>query len=139
MNARLEIIMECLEVSLMNKINTIIWGRKFELDVIIKVFENSSITKEQNNAINEFSKINDFNDSLDSVKQYVLNNGGIENGIKNIDNIFKYVMPKCIYVPKTNKRTVAIMCDYKFDPEHGIAVVYEDEKYNSVGEEGIVL
>ena len=74
----------------MNKINTIIWGRKFELDVIIKVFENSSITKEQNNAINEFSKINDFNDSLDSVKQYVLNNGGIENGIKNIDNQFGY-------------------------------------------------
>ena len=33
-------------------------------------------------------------------KGYVLENGGSENGVKEIENIFKYVMPKSIYVPK---------------------------------------
>ena len=57
-----------------------------------------------------------------------------------VDNIFKYVMPKNIYVPRNlKKRVVAIMCNYKFDTEHGIAVVFENEQFKEIGAQDIAL
>ena len=61
------------------------------------------------------------------------------NGDK-IENIFKYVMPKEIFVPHTEKhRNVAIMCNYKFDIEHGIAVLFENGQFKKVGPQDIAL
>ena len=123
----------------MNKLSKNIWGRDFELDVIYKVFDNAGATEVQEDAISKFNEIENLDDSLDQVKQYVFENDGKDNGIVSIDNIFKYVMPKCIYVPKAPNRVVAVLCDYKFDPEHGMAVVYENEEFSFVGEEGTVI
>ena len=123
----------------MNKLCKNIWGRNFELDVIYKVFDNARATEVQEDAVSKFSKLDSFDDSLGQVKQFVIENGGKENGIVSIENIFKYVMPKCIYAPKAKNRVVAILCDYRFDPEHGIAVVYENEEFSYVGEEGTVI
>lgn len=123
----------------MNKLSKNIWGRNFELDVIYKVFDNAGATEVQEDAISKFNEIENLDDSLNHVKQYVLENDGKDNGIVSIDNIFKYVMPKCIYVPKVKNRVVAVLCDYKFDPEHRMAVVYENEEFSFVGEEGTVI
>lgn len=57
----------------------------------------------------------------------------------SVDNIFKYVIPKTISVPKAKKRVVAIMCNFKFDMEHGMAIVFEDEKIKKIGPQDIVL
>ena len=123
----------------MSKMNICIWGRKFELDVIYKTFDNANATDTQVAAIEEFGKKDQIDDSLEHVKEYVIKNDGKENGITAIDNIFRFVMPRCIYVPQEKNRTVAILCDYKFDPEHGIAVVYENGEYIAVEEEGVVI
>ena len=48
-------------------------------------------------------------------------------------------MPKCIYVPKDKNRIVAILCYYKFDMEHNLSIVFENEKFKSVGSEDDVL
>ena len=127
------------EVSLMNKMTITVWGRKFELDVIYKTFSSKEATTLQYEAAKMFCKKEEFNDALSQIKKYVIDNGGSENGVRNIDNIFKYVMPRCIYVPKANQRVVAILCDYRFDPEHGIAVVYENEVFSHIDEEGMVI
>ncbi|MCM1539584.1 MAG: hypothetical protein NC254_14450 [bacterium] len=56
-----------------------------------------------------------------------------------VDNIFKYVMPIKRYVLRTGKdRSIAILCDYKFDIEHGIAVVFKNEKFFRIGSQDIV-
>ena len=49
-------------------------------------------------------------------------------------------MPKYIYIPrKNNSRIVAIMCNYKFDEENGIAIIYKNEKYNNIINQDVVL
>ena len=80
-----------------------------------------------------------FDSAESEVEKYILKNGLKENGISEVDNIFKYVMPKSISVPKAKKRVVALMCNYKFDMEHGIAVIFEDEKFKKVGPQDLVL
>jgi hypothetical protein len=73
------------------------------------------------------------------MKAHCLKENGAEIGDK-IDNIFKYVIPRSLYIPrKQEKQTVAMLCDYKFDMEHGIAVVFENGQFKKVGSQDIVL
>ena len=45
-----------------------------------------------------------------------------------------------IYVVRArNDRSVAIMCDYRFDLEHGIAILFKNEKLEKVGTQDMVL
>ena len=49
-------------------------------------------------------------------------------------------MPKSLFVRRDEaKRIVAIMCDYRFDMEHGLAVVFENEQFKMIGEQDIIL
>ena len=124
----------------MSKMKMMIWGREFELPVIIKRFKGKEITELQSEAVSELEVHRDMIDaSLDEVKSYVLKNGLAGSGIDEVENIFKYVIPKSISVPKANNRTIAIMCNYKFDMEHGIAIVFENEKFKQIGPQDIVL
>ena len=124
----------------MNKINTEIWGREFELPVIVKQFKGKEITDTQKEAVESFeNNLNILNSVKDEVEKYITNNGLKENGIDKVDNIFKYVIPKSISVPKSNKRVVAVMCNYKFDMEHGLAIIFEDEKLKEIGPQDLIL
>lgn len=78
--------------------------------------------------------------SLDSIKEYCLTSNR-EDILENcIDNIFKYISPKYIFVPRENdKRVIAVMCNYKFDMEHGIAVIFENEQFSKIGKQDIIL
>ncbi len=124
----------------MNKINTEIWGREFELPVIIKQFKGKEITDTQKEAVDCLEQnLNIFNSAIDEVEKYIIDNGLKENGIDEVDNIFKYVIPKSISVPKSKKRVFALMCNFKFDMEHGLAVIFEDEKFKKVGSQDLIL
>ena len=48
-------------------------------------------------------------------------------------------MPESLFVPRTEKKTIAIMCNYKFDKEHGIAVVFEEGRLKEIGSQDIIL
>ena len=81
-----------------------------------------------------------IDDALGYVKQYCLRNNKADIGSDSINNIFKYVAPKYLYVARNNeKHVVAIMCNYKFDPENGIAVIFENEKFSKIGMQDIIL
>ena len=124
----------------MSKVKTTIWGREFELPVIVKQFKGKDVTEIQEDAVDQLERNMVIFDSAESeIEKYILKNGLKENGISEVDNIFKYVMTKSISVPKAKKRVVALMCNYKFDMEHGIAVIFEDEKFKKVGPQDLVL
>ncbi len=53
--------------------------------------------------------------------------------------IIVLVMPKAIYIPHIQKPTVAIPCNYKFDPEHGLAIIFENGKFEKVDLEDAIL
>ena len=124
----------------MNKIKLNIWDRDFELLMSVKTFKGKEPTDVQKEAIKMFEANMDiFSDAKEQVEKYILANNLKENGIEKVDNIFKYVIPKAIVFPKAKNRVIGLICNYKFDEEHGLAVVFENEKFKEIGAEDIVL
>ena len=125
----------------MNKIKMMLWGREFNLDITYDCYSNEKVLKSQETAVQDFSKAEELIDSsLEEVKKYCLSINKEEIGAEVIENIFKYVAPKYLFVPREeNKQVVAIMCNYKFDSESGIAIVFENGKYKMIGKQEIIL
>ena len=122
----------------MSKCKITIWDRAFDLSVVYECYAGEEVLESQREA---FAMLEDNEkevaDSLAAVKKYVQKTGADQLKDDGIENIFKYVMPKSIFVPHTKKhRIAAIMCNYKFDMEHGIAVVFENGKLKKGGNTG---
>jgi hypothetical protein len=118
-----------------------IWGRKMEIEIRYESYPNDPVIAEQQIAAKMILDNPDiFNDALDDVKTYCKEN--CNNMIQEtaIENVFQYVLPEALYVEQNReKRSVALMCNYKFDEEHGIAVVFENEHFVQVGPQDIIL
>ncbi|WP_033154917.1 DUF6985 domain-containing protein [Pseudobutyrivibrio ruminis] len=124
----------------MSKIKLNIWGRNFDLPMSVKTFKGKEPTDVQKEAVAKFEANTDMiGTAQNEVEKYILANGLKENGIDKVDNIFKYVIPKAIVVPKAKNRVVGLICNFKFDEEHGLAVVFENEKFKKIGAQDIVL
>lgn len=124
----------------MSKIKLNIWDRDFDLPMSVKTFSGKEATDVQKEAVAKFEANTDlFNDAQEQVEKYILAHGLKENGIDKVDNIFKYVTPKTIVVPKAKNRVIGLICNYKYDDEHGLAVVFENEKFKKIGAQDIVL
>lgn len=122
----------------MNELTINIWQRQLSLPIEYDVYPGESITPLQKKAVEVFIREADIN-SAKMVIEYCIHKDG-NHTRERIDNIFRYVMPRYIYVPNTTKeRVVAIMCDYRFDEEHGLAIVYENEVLKEIGPQDTVL
>lgn len=123
----------------MSKNTVTIWGRDFDLDVIYESYPGEEVLDSQKDAFEQLNNAELIDTALAAVKGYVEKTATAQID-SPIENIFKYVMPKKVFVPHTTKAPkVAIMCAYKFDMEHGIAVVFENGKFSEVGEQDIIL
>ena len=124
----------------MNKLSVTIWNREFDLDVSYSCYPGETITDVQKLAARDFPKYEDnISSSLKEVKAYVEATNDNDLKATDMDNIFKCVMPKTIFIPRTEEKVVAILCDYKFDMENGIAIVFEDGKLKTIGTQDIIL
>ncbi len=125
----------------MNKCKINLWGRDFELKIEYDCYSDENVILNQEEAVNEFIKADEaVQNSKQMLENYVLDNNGMEIGADHIDNIFKYVIPKYLYIKReAEKRVVAIMCNYKFDMENGIAIVFDNERAIKVGKQDIIL
>lgn len=123
------------------KITIEIWGRTFELPVKFDCFPGEEITDTQNKAFEVFCDSEKaIEDSKTAVEQYIIDHDSDYLDKAGVDNIFRFVKPKSIYIPRRNPDlSVAILCNYKFDMEHGIAVVISNGKYKSVVAQDMVL
>lgn len=118
----------------------LIWNREFDLRVVFDSYD-EEVLPIQEQALKEFLKAeNTIQESKNQLEKYILNDEYAEIEGDSIDNIFKYVIPTDIYIPRTSEtRTVALLCDYRFDEEHGLAIVFENEHFKEIGEQDIVL
>ncbi len=124
----------------MNNLKTTIWGRELDLDVVFDVCDGEKTDETQNNVFKSFvENIKKLDNCLPKVKEYCIENSNDQ--IKTVENIFKYVMPKTIYIPRSfdEKRTVALLCNFKFDIDHGIAIIFQNEEYSEIGEESLIV
>ena len=116
-----------------------IWGRELELNIVMECYPGEEILKEQQEILEWLLSSNMLDSALESLNVYVKKTATIDITIP-IDNIYRYVMPKTIFVPhkKTNP-TIAILCNYKYDMEHGIAIVFENGCFKDIGTKDIIL
>lgn len=122
-----------------NKENFVIWGREFELNIVLQNFPGEEVTSNQKKVVDALSTF-DFETALNPLKEYIMKYNSEDVGCPEISNIFKYVIPKGVLIPRENeKRVVALMCNYKFDMEHGLAIVFENEQFKTVGPQDIIL
>lgn len=124
----------------MNNITTTIWGRELVLDIVFNFFDGNEKNESQIKALSSFiENINQLDNCLSKVKEYCIENSNEQ--IKTVDNIFKYVMPKSIYVINSidEKRTVALLCNFKFDMEHGLAIIFKNEEFSEIGDQSLIV
>ena len=122
----------------MSKIEVKIWGRDFCIDAALQMYPGMEATSKQIETLKSICSI-DFAHSLDDVKAYVTMKNGSDLVGMEINNIFKYVMPDHFYIPKRPDGLIALMCNYRFDLEHGIAVVFIDGQFKKVCSQDEVL
>lgn len=110
-----------------------LWGRDFSLPVYYECDTDQDVLDMQKEAKNTLLASWDVvEDSKQAVEDYCLNRDGdqVENPITNI---FRYVIPTNILVLRSeDSRKAALMCNYRFDPEHGLAAVFENEQLVAV-------
>ena len=124
----------------MNKVNVNLWGREFELFISYSCYPGEEVTDIQKNAVEVFcDNIFSVDAMLDELKKYVEKTSEAAVESNGIDNIFKYVMPKSLFVPRSNNKVVAIICNYKYDMENGIAIIFKDGKFKEIGTQDIII
>jgi len=126
----------------MNKQHLTIWGRAFDLDIVFDCYKGEDVLPIQIEAINRFlQNANLIDQAKPAVESYCIQRDSDYIGSMGIDNIFKYVVPMSLYVQRTkdDRRVVGLMCNYKFDPEHGLVVVFENEQLKIIGNQDAIL
>lgn len=118
----------------------IIWGRKLKLIIDMDCIDDEVVTPIQEETLNAFlAEKTIIDNALPKVKEYCLSEKELK-GENSIDNIFKFVSPKTVFVPRGDKKkTVALLCDYYFDEEHGIAIVFENGEFKRIVEQDEII
>lgn len=126
--------------SLTKKVDINIWDRDFSLKVEYDCYKGETVTDEQITALNNIISNSSLIDKTkDKVVKYCKNDVANDDKNNKKDNIFSYIKPDYIFVKHESKPRVAIMCKYKYDPEHGIAVVFNSNKKIEIGIQDIIL
>ena len=122
-------------------LNAILWGREFFLPVVYESYEGEKASREQLSALEDFSKHDDWiakaRMEIESLcREQVM---GDDDNTKK-DNIFSYIKPEAILVKREKKNPrIALICKYRYEPEHGLAVVFTHEGKITVGIQDIIL
>ena len=110
-----------------------LWGRDFSLPVYYECDSDQGVLDIQKEAKDALLASWDIvEDSKEAIEDYCLERDGdqIEGPITNI---FRYVIPTSIVILRSDDaRKTALMCNYRFDPEHGLAAVFENEQLTTV-------
>lgn len=129
-------------VDLMNKEKISIWGRELEIEIVYDCYEGELALPAQEEALKRIlENIEVINNAKAELEAYCLKENSPEIGSEKIENIFRYVIPKALFIqrPVDDKRIVGLMCAYKFDAENGIAIVFKNEVLNEIGSQNIIL
>ena len=129
----------------MSRIVMSTWGKEITLEVRFDLLDDERISSMQAYALGTiFVSWAVMNGALDALRSYCLEHDGdmlaSECGTARIDDIFDVVEPYSLFVVRDDsKRSVALMCHYRLDPEHGLALLFENERLTQIGPEDIAF
>lgn len=122
----------------MNK-EVLIWDRKINIRIDYDLYDNETATDEQEQRLEEFINNTQLLNDKTAISDYCLKNNGKEIG-DNVDNLFKYVAPTAILISRSEKnKRIILLCNYKFDIEHGIAIIFENNSFSKIVPQDDVL
>lgn len=129
-----------------NTYNGKMYGRDVKLQINMDNYHGEKITKRQKE-IKDSIKDTNLSSSLSKLKQYIKDNDSdnlveFDPKDREIANPFRYIKPRYIYIPRydhNNEKEFHVMCDYRFDPEHGLAITYGNKKCKRVIQQDYVL
>ena len=118
-----------------------IWEREFELPIEYDCYKGEEITKEQFASAEGFASHQEWIDSSKKdVEEFCKEKVSEDEENLKKDNVFSYIKPEYLFIKRDeNHPRVAIMCKYRYDPEHGVAIVFSDKGVISVGPQDIIL
>lgn len=125
---------------MINEISMIIWGREFILSVEYRCYDDEPVSKEQQNAVEVLCSHPEWVEQAKSTVEKYCQDQVIEDANnEKKDNIFSYIKPEYLFVKHETKPRIAIMCKYRYDMEHGLAVVFSADGRITVGPQDIIL
>lgn len=118
-----------------------IWDRDFILPVEFDCYKGEKVTKEQTDALKAFSSHDDWiAKSKQHIEDFCRERVSEDEDNQKKDNIFSYVKPDYIFIKRDKEHPrVALMCKYRYDPEHGLAIVFSSKGEITVGIQDIIL
>lgn len=122
----------------MHSKHVVLWGRKFDLRISYDYYDDDEIPNDMASARDRiFGSWDKVDNALPELKRYCLiqDTDDVERlyGSKSIDNIFRIAVPDYLFIQQSAQvRTVALMLNYRFDPEDGLALLFKDEELVSI-------
>lgn len=119
----------------------LLWGRLFSIPIEFDCYEGDRVTKEQINTLERLiTNQNWLEKSKDYIEKYCKNDVMEDNDNHKKDNIFSYIKPEYLLVKRDKEnQKIALMCKYRYDLEHGLAVVFSPNGEVTVGIQDIIL
>ena len=125
---------------MINELDISIWERAFLLPIEYDCYDDEIVTDAQKSAVKMMTMHPEW---IVSAKVHVESFcrekviADSENNKK--DNIFSYIKPEYLFVKREDHPRVAIMCKYRYDIEHGLAVVFATDGSVTVGLQDFIL
>lgn len=122
-------------------VDIIIWGRLFSLSIDYDCDENEEVLRKEIKALEKFMSHPEWvENAKENVEKFCGDSVVEDTDNSKKDNIFSYIKPDYIYVKcRENHPRIALMCKYRYDLEHGVAVVFTLDGNVSVGVQDIIL
>lgn len=126
---------------MLNSLEVTIWGKEFSLPIEYEFYEEDPVTEQQIEAVTLFTEHPEWLDNAkQSVEQYCKEQVLSDNMNDKKDNIFSYIKPVYFFVEQNEQEpSIALMLNYRYDPEHGLAVVFKIDGEIIVGSQDIIL
>lgn len=126
---------------MIKELTVTIWERKIDLPIVYDSLSDNIVTDEQIEAIDNFAKHLEWIElSKSKVEDYCKEALYEDDDNEKKDNIFSYIKPERLYVKREKEYPrIALMCKYRYDPEHGLAVVFSHDGEVEVGIQDIIL
>lgn len=125
---------------MINELNISIWERAFLLPVEYDCYDDEAVTDAQKSAVKTLTMHPEWIVSAKSQVERFCREEVIADSENNKkDNIFSYIKPDYLFVKREDYPRVALMCKYRYDMEHGLAVVFATDGSVTVGYQDFIL
>lgn len=116
-------------------------GREFQLEVCLECYPGETVLETQNKALADLlDNQAELYAAAEQMKNYLISENESEFPDGVVGDIFQYVSPELIFIPhEENRRRSAILCEYRFDEEHGLAIIFEDGKFVRIGPQDLIV